>query len=230
MGIFKRLSDVIKANINDLISKAENPEKMLNQMLIDMNEHLIESKKGVASSIADEKRLERQMKENLEKAKEWEGKAMIALKAGKEDLAKQALLRKQEYMNYYNELKPQWEAQHAAVTKLKDSLKALQQKIEEAQRKKNILIARAKRAETTKKIQQTMGNMKDNNAFAVFDRMSEKVEKLESEADALVELEDMSADSDLEAQFKELESSGTSADLLLEELKAKMEKGETGEQ
>jgi len=230
MGIFKRLSDVIKANINDLISKSENPEKMLNQMLIDMNEHLIESKKGVASSIADEKRLERQMKENMDNAKQWESKAMIALKAGKEDLAKQALLRKQEYTNYYNELKPQWEAQHAAVTKLKDSLKALQQKIEEASRKKNILIARAKRAETTKKIQQTMGNMKENNAFAVFDRMSEKVEKLESEADALVELEDMSADGDLEKQFKELESSGTSADLLLEELKAKMDKGETGEQ
>lgn len=230
MGIFKRLSDVVKANINDLISKAENPEKMLNQMLIDMNEHLIESKKGVASAIADEKRLERQMKENLEKGKEWEGKAMIALKAGKEDLAKQALLRKQEYVNYYNELKPQWEAQHAAVTKLKDSLKALQQKIEEAQRKKNILIARAKRAETTKKIQETMGTMKNNNAFAVFDRMSEKVEKLESEADALTELEDLSGDSSLEAQFKELESSGTSADLLLEELKAKMDKGEIGEQ
>jgi phage shock protein A len=230
MGIFKRLSDVIKSNINDLISKAENPEKLLNQMLIDMNEHLIESKKGVASAIADEKRLERQMKENLDKAKEWEGKAMIALKAGKEDLAKQALLRKQEYSNYYSELKPQWEAQHAAVTKLKDSLKALQQKIEEASRKKNILIARAKRAETTKQIQQTMGNMKDNNAFAVFDRMSEKVEKLESEADALTELEDLSADSSLEAQFKELESSGTSADLLLEELKAKMDKGETGDQ
>jgi phage shock protein A len=230
MGIFKRLSDVVKANINDLISKSENPEKMLNQMLIDMNEHLIESKKGVASSIADEKRLERQMKENLSKAKEWENKAMIALKAGKEDLAKQALLRKQEYTNYHNELKPQWEAQHAAVTKLKDSLRALQQKIEEASRKKNILIARAKRADTTKKIQQTMGSMKNNNAFDVFDRMSEKVDKLESEADALAELEDMSADGDLEAQFKELESSGSSADLLLEELKAKMDNGDTNNQ
>jgi phage shock protein A len=230
MGIFKRLSDVVKANINDLISKAENPEKMLNQMIIDMNEHLIESKKGVASSIADEKRLERQMKENMTKAQDWEKKAMIALKAGKEDLAKQALLRKQEYTNYYNELKPQWEAQHAAVTKLKDSLKALQQKIEEAQRKKNILIARAKRAETTKKIQQTMGSMKNNNAFDVFDRMSEKVEKLESEADALAELEDMSADGDLEAQFKALESSGTNADLLLEELKAKMDSGDANNQ
>ncbi|MBN1696898.1 MAG: PspA/IM30 family protein [Spirochaetales bacterium] len=229
MGIFKRVSDVFKANINDLISKAEDPEKMLNQMIIDMNEHLIDAKKGVASAIADEKRLERQMNENLQKAQEWEGKAMIALKAGKEDLAKQALLRKQEYANYHGELKPQWEAQHAAVSKLKDSLRALQQKIEEAQRKKNILIARAKRAETTKKIQQTMGSMANNNAFAVFDRMSQKVDRIEAEADALGELEDMSASSDLDKQFKELESSGTSADLLLEELKAKMDKEGGGE-
>lgn len=223
MGIFKRLSDVIKSNINDLISKAENPEKMLNQMLIDMREHLVESKKGVATAIADEKRLERQMKENEAKAKEWEGKAMIALKAGKEDLAKQALLRKQEYTNYANDLRPQWEAQHAAVTKLKDSLKALQDKIGEAERKKNILIARSKRAETTKKIQETMGSISNNSAFDVFERMSTKVDKLEAEADALAELSDMSTEGDLESQFKELESSGTSADLLLEELKAKMD-------
>lgn len=223
MGIFKRLADVVKSNINDLISKAENPEKMLNQMLIDMNEHLIDSKKGVASAIADEKRLERQMLENKSKADDWEKKAMIALKAGKEDLAKQALLRKQEYSNYYEDLKPQWEAQHSAVSKLKDSLKQLQNKIDEAKRKKNILVARAKRAETTKKIQQTMGSIANNNAFSVFDRMSDKVEKIEAEADALAELSDMSKDSDLDAQFKQLESSGGSADLLLEELKQKME-------
>jgi phage shock protein A len=222
MGIFKRLGDVVKANINDLISKAENPEKMLNQMLIDMNEHLIESKKGVASAIADEKRLERQMNENKSKADEWEKKAMIAVNAGKEDLAKQALMRKQEYSNYVNDLQPQWEAQHAAVTKLKESLKMLQNKIDEASRKKNILIARSKRAETTKKIQQTMGSISNNSAFDVFDRMSEKVDKIEAEADALAELSDLSQDSSLDAQFKELESSGTTADLLLEELKAKM--------
>lgn len=223
MGIFKRLKDVFKANINDLISKAENPEKMLNQMIIDMNEHLIESKKGVASAIADEKRLERQMLEQKNKSSEWEKKAMIALKAGKEDLAKQALVRKQEYDNYANQLQPQYDAQHEAVAKLKDSLKALQNKIEEAQRKKNILIARAKRAETTKKIQETMGSISQNSAFDVFDRMANKVDKLEAEADALAELSDMSQDADLDAQFAQLESSGTSADLLLEELKAKME-------
>jgi phage shock protein A len=223
MGIFKRMGDVLKANINDLISKAENPEKMLNQMLLDMNEHLIEAKKGVASAIADEKRLERQVQENLDQANQWEQKAMIAVKAGKEDLAKQALVRKQEYMNYANELKPQYEQQAAAVGKLKESLRALQDKIDEASRKKNILIARAKRAETTKKINQTMGTLGANDSFAVFDRMSQKVDQLESEADAMTELQDLSTDKDLEKQFKALESSGTNADLLLEDLKKKME-------
>lgn len=227
MGIFKRFSDVVKANINDLINKAENPEKMLNQMIIDMNEHLIEAKKGVAGAIADEKRLERQINENKQKAAEWEQKAMMAVRAGKDDLAKQALVRKQEYDGYVKELTPQWEAQQKATATLKESLKQLQNKIEEASRKKNILIARAKRAETTKKIQQTMGNLADNSAFSVFDRMSEKVDKIEAEADALAELSDMSADADLEKQFKQLESSGTSAELLLEELKQKMDSGNT---
>lgn len=228
MGIFKRISDVFKANINDLINKAEDPEKMLNQMIIDMNEHLIEAKKGVASAIADEKRLERQMLENKSKASEWEQKAMLAVKAGKDDLAKQALVRKQEYDGYAKELQPQWEAQNKATSTLKEQLKLLQNKIDEASRKKNILIARAKRADTTKKIQQTMGNLADNSAFSVFDRMSEKVDKIEAEADALTELSNVGQDADLDAQFKKLESSGSSADLLLEELKSKMDSGNTG--
>ena len=222
MGIFKRLGDVFKANINDLISKAENPEKMLNQMIIDMNEHLIETKKGVASAIADEKRLERQLKENVAKSQDWEKKAMLAINAGKDDLAKEALVRKQEYDSYANEMKPQWESQHAAVTKLKEGLRLVQKKIEEAKRKKNILIARAKRAQAQKRIQETMGSISEASAFDTFDRMAEKVEKIESEADALAELSDLSADSNLEDKFKELESSGGSADLMLEELKAKM--------
>ncbi len=223
MGIFKRIADVFKANINDLISKAENPEKMLNQMIIDMNEHLIETKKGVAASIADEKRLERQIKENTSKSNDWEKKAMLAINAGKDDLAKEALVLKQEYDGYVNELQPQWESQHAAVTKLKEGLKMVQRKIEEAKRKKNILIARAKRAEAQKKIQETMGSISEASAFDTFDRMKEKVEKMENEADALAELSDLSADSNLEDKFRELESSGGSADLLLEELKAKMQ-------
>ena len=104
MGIFKRFKTVVKANINDMISKAENPEKVLNQLIIDMNEHLIDSKKSVAAAIADEKRLERQVNENQMKAEDWEKKAMLAVRAGKDDLAKEALLRKQEYAKYNQEL------------------------------------------------------------------------------------------------------------------------------
>jgi phage shock protein A len=225
MGLFRRFRDALKANINDMISKAENPEKMLNQMIIDMNEQLYGAKRDVASAIADEKQLERKMIENETRSQEWERKAVLAVKAQKDDLAKEALLRKQEYLSYANELRPQWEAQHDAVMKLKDSLKQLQHKIEEAGRKKNLLIARAKRAEAQKKIQATMGNLSDTSAFDAFDRMASKVERIEAEADAAAELAaPKSKDASLEAQFKQLESSGGEADFLLEELKSKMKK------
>jgi phage shock protein A len=100
MGIFQRMKTVVSSNINDLIAKAENPEKMLNQLVIDMNQQMIESKKAVAMAIADEKKLERETSEQARLAKEWEGKAMLAVRAAKDDLAKEALLRKQEYENY----------------------------------------------------------------------------------------------------------------------------------
>ncbi len=225
MGIFKRFKTVVKANINDMISKAENPEKVLNQLIIDMNEHLIDSKKSVATAIADEKRLERQVNENRMKSEDWEKKAMLAVRAGKDDLAKEALLRKQEYAKYNQELKPQWEAQHESVNQLKESLKQLQRKIEEARRKKNILIARAKRAEAQKTIQATVGSIGDTSAFDAFDRMAAKVEQIEAEADATAELISMnSEEKNLEEEFKQLESSDDSSNLLLDQLKAKMKK------
>ncbi|MCX7656963.1 MAG: PspA/IM30 family protein [Treponemataceae bacterium] len=224
MGIFSRLKTLIASNVNDMINKAENPEKMLNQLIIDMNEQLIEAKKGVALAIADEKKLEREMLNQQAQAQEWEKKAMLAVRAGQDDLAKEALLRKQEHENNYVEYKKQWEAQKAAVEKLKESLKELQTKIEEAQRKKNLLIARAKRAEAQQKIQKTISNVTGNtSAFEAFDRMAQKVDQLEAEADAAKELEDLSKNASLEKRFAELEKSSTSADLMLEELKQKMQ-------
>ena len=224
MAIFDRIRTVLKANINALISKAENPEKMLNQLIIDMNEQLIEAKKQVAMSIADEKKLERQMLENKGQAEDWEHKAMLAVKAGKDDLAKEALLRKQEYANYAAQFQKEYDSQHGSVEQLKDALRQLQAKIEEASRKKNLLVARAKRAEAQKQIQQTMGSLATGSSFDTFDRMAAKVDQLEAEADAEKELSSMSADQNLEDKFKELESSDSSADQLLEDLKAKMNK------
>jgi phage shock protein A len=206
-----------------MISKAEKPEKMLNQLIIEMNEQLIESKKAVAMAIADEKKLEREAENQRAQAHEWERKAMLAVQAGKDDLAKEALTRKKEYDTGGAEYQKQWEAQHSAVEKLKESLRELQNKIEEAQRKKNLLIARAKRAEAQQKIQSTMSSVAGNHsAFDAFDRMEAKVDQLEAEADASQELEDFSSNASLDKRFKELEHSDASADLMLMELKEKM--------
>lgn len=223
MGIFDRFRTVVSSNINDMISKAENPEKMLNQLLIDMNEQMIESKKAVAMAIADEKKLERDLISNKAQAEDWEKKAMLAVRANRDDLAKEALLRKQEYGGYATQLQTQWEAQKASVEKLKDSLRELQNKIDEASRKKNILIARAKRAEAQEKINKTMSSLSGNtSSFDTFERMSQKVDELEARAEANKELEDISTDTSLEKQFAQLESSGAGADTMLEELKRKM--------
>jgi phage shock protein A len=223
VGIFSRLKTLFSSNINDAISKAEKPEKMLNQLLIDMNEQLVESKKAVAFAIADEKKLERETRNQFDLAEEWERKATLAVRAGDDDLAKEALLRKQEYDGHYLEYKKQWDAQKTSVNSLKEALMELQNKIEEAQRKKNLLIARAKRAEAQQKIQTTMSGMTGNKAaFETFDRMAAKVDQMEAQAEASKELADLSSDSDLEKRFAKLEKSDASADKLLADLKEKM--------
>jgi phage shock protein A len=222
MGLFSRFRRAMKANLNDMISKAENPEKMLNQLILEMNEQLVESKKTVAAAIADEKKLERQLVLNKEQSDEWERKAMLAVRAGKDDLAKEALLRKQELDGALRQYQTQWEAQRASVEQLKATLRQLQQKIEEAQRKKNLLIARVKRAEAQKRIQQTMSTLADTSAFEVFDRMSERVEQIEAELEAMEEIEAPPGQDRLEEQFRALESGEGGADKMLEDLKAKM--------
>src|SRR5262245_1035019 len=188
MGIFSRLGTLIKSNINDLISKAEDPEKMLNQVLVDMKNQLVEAKKQVAVAIGDEKRLKKQWDEQVAQSKEWERKAMMAVHAGDDALAKQALTRQKEHDELAHQFESQWHAQKEAVDKLKDQLRVLNNKIEEAKRKKNILVARAKRAEAQRTIQQTMAGLSDTSAFDTFDRMTERVDAMEAEAEASAEL------------------------------------------
>src|SRR5688572_2669586 len=223
MGIFSRLGTLIKSNINDLISRAEDPEKMLNQVLLDMQNSLVDAKKQVAVAIADEKRLQKQYEQESEKAKEWERKAMLAVSAGNDGLAKEALVRKQEHENISGQYQQQWIGQKAAVDKLKDALRLLSNKIEEAKRKKNILIARKKRAEAQQTIARTMSGLTDTSAFDTFDRMSSKIDQLEAEADAGAELAGDLTGDNLEAKFAKLETaSGGGADMALADLKAKM--------
>lgn len=222
MGIFSRLGTLIKSNLNELISRAEDPQKMLNQIVIDMQNQLVDAKKQVAVSIADQKRLEKQRDEQLELSKEWERKAMLAVRAGDDVLAREALKRKQDHDNQHTEFTKQAELQKQAVEKLKEQLRTLNDKIEEAKRKKNILIARQKRAEAQQAIQNTMRGLSDTSAFDVFDRMAHKVDQIEAEAEASTELGGELTGDTLQQKFKALESTGVGADNALEELKAKM--------
>jgi phage shock protein A len=222
MGIFSRLGTLIKSNLNDVISRAEDPQKMLNQIVLDMQNQLVEAKKQVAVSIADEKRLKKQLDEQGELSKEWERKAMMAVRAGDDTLAKEALRRKQEHDGQVAEYAKQWDLQKQAVDKLKDQLRTLNDKIEEAKRKKNVLIARQKRAEAQRAIQDTMRGLSDTNAFDTFDRMAQRVDQIEAEAEASTELGGELTGDTLNAKFKALESTGAGADAALNELKAKM--------
>jgi phage shock protein A len=221
MGIFSRLAQLIRSNLNDLISRSEDPEKMLNQVVLDMNNQLVEAKKQVAASIADEKRLAKQFEEEAARAQEWERRAMLALRAGNEALAKEALSRKRESDDLAATLRDQWTKQKTAVDQLKTALRLLSDKIEEARRKRNVLVARKKRAEAQKAIQETMSGLRDQSAFETFDRMSQKIDQIEAEAEAQSDLAAEFSGDGLAKQFQELEQTH-SADDDLTALKRKM--------
>jgi phage shock protein A len=221
MGVFERFWTMIRSNISDLISRAENPEKMLNQLIVDMRTQLGKAKQQVASAIADEKRLSAQVDQEKQLAEDWERRAVLAVQETRDDLAKQALMRHGEHAQHAVQLHATWVKHREETEKLKTSLRALNDRIEEAKRKKNILIARQKRAEAHKRIQETMSSISDQGAFESFDRMAEQIEHEERRLIAAAEVhEDLTGDS-LVKQFHAIEH-GQSADERLVALKQKM--------
>jgi phage shock protein A len=224
MGIFQKLSMLLRSNINEAIARAENPEKMLNQVLIDMREQLAKAKQEVAVAIADERKLKAQLEEEQKLANDWEHRAVLAVREGRDDLAKQALLRQQEHGERAMALGETWRKQAEETERLKDSLRQLNDKIEEAKRKKNLLLARQRRAEAQKRIAQTMGSMDEKSAFEAFNRMEERIDQNERTLKATVEINEEFSGDRLASDFKQLEKSagGLNADQALLALKQKM--------
>ncbi|HEX6306762.1 MAG TPA: PspA/IM30 family protein [Longimicrobiales bacterium] len=222
MGIFQKLSTLIRSNINDAIARAENPEKMLNQVLIDMREQLAKAKQEVAVAIADERKLRSQVEAEQKAAHDWEHRAMLAVGEGRDDLAKQALLRQQEHMERALALEETWRRHAAETDRLKDSLRALNDKIEEAKRKKNLLVAKQKRAQAQKRIHETMAGLNDQSAFETFERMAEKIEESERRALAAAEVSESLSGDTLEQEFAQLKPADQSVEFRLLELKQKM--------
>ncbi|HEX2168204.1 MAG TPA: PspA/IM30 family protein [Longimicrobiales bacterium] len=222
MGIFQKLSTLLRSNINDAIARAENPEKMLNQVLIDMREQLAKAKQEVAVAIADERKLRSQVETEQKSAHDWEHRAMLAVGEGRDDLAKQALLRQQEHMERALTLEETWRRHSEETERLKDSLRALNDKIEEAKRKKNLLVAKQKRAQAQKRIHETMAGLNDQSAFETFERMADKIEESERRALAAAEVSESLSGDTLEQEFQRLKPADQSVDFRLLELKQKM--------
>ncbi len=216
MGVFERLSRIIRSNINDLLDKAEDPEKLLNQLITDMQQDLREAKLQVAAAIREQKKLDIKYQENLGLGEVWEKRAISAIKEGNDSLAKEALKRKRNFEQIAKEYKIQLDDQIKSVQFLKSGLAELEAKLTDAKRKKDLLIARQKRAQAQRSINETMSGISRSSAFAVLDRMESKIKDAEAHADAIVELES----DKLEKKFAELESSDINEELA--RLKAKL--------
>ncbi|NEP54459.1 MAG: PspA/IM30 family protein, partial [Moorea sp. SIO3C2] len=188
MGLFDRLSRVVRANLNDMVSKAEDPEKILDQAIVDMQEDLVQLRQAVARSIAEQKRTEQQYNKNQTEANNWQKRAQLALTKGDENLAREALVRKKTNSDTAATLKTQWDQQTNQVNTLKRNLVALEGKISEAKTKKNMLKARAQAAKANEKLQQTMGSINTSGSLAAFERMEQKVLEMEARSEAAHEL------------------------------------------
>ena len=188
MGVFSRLSRMIKANVNALLDAAEDPEKTLNQLISDMKEGHREAKEQVAQAMVDEKKMERRVLESTAEGKKWREKAQMALTKGDENLAKQALLRAKSSNEMADAYGKELEKQKAAVAQLKAALDAMDKKIESAKRQKAVLITRKKVAETTRAISATAADMKIPSSFGEFERIAEKIEDMEIKANVEMEL------------------------------------------
>lgn len=215
---------MIKSNLNDLISRAEDPEKMLNQIILDMRDQLAKAKREVAGAIADERKLKRQVDEATKQMKAWERRAVLAVQEGRDDMAKQALVRHEEQAEHVAAFQKSWEAQKQETENLKASLRQLHEKIEEAKRKRNLLIAKQKRAQAQKRIHETMSGLSDTSAFEAFNRMAERIEEDERRNLAQAEVNEALSGDTLEQEFVRLEAGTATTDLddKLLALKAKM--------
>jgi phage shock protein A len=204
MGLFDRIMRVIRANINSLINKAEDPEKILEQTMIEMQEDLIQLRQAVAVAIATQKRTERQYSQAQSTADEWHRRAQLALQKGDENLAREALTRRKSYQDTATGMKAQIDQQTGVVEQLKQNMRALEGKIVEARTKKDLYIARARSAQASERLNEMLGNVGTGNAMAAFEQMEEKVMQLEARSEAVASL----GGDDLEKKFASLESGG----------------------
>ncbi|XP_078181559.1 plastid transcriptionally active 4 [Carex rostrata] len=224
MNLFDRLARVVKSYANALVSTFEDPEKILDQAVLEMNDDLIKMRQATAQVLASQKRMENKYKAAEQASNDWYKRAQLALQKGDEDLAREALKRRKSYADNASALKTQLDQQKSVVDNLVSNTKLLESKIAEAKQKKDTLKARAQSAKTATKVSEMLGNVNTSSALSAFEKMEEKVMTMESQAEALNQL----TTDDLEGKFAMLETSSVDDDLasLKKELSGPSLKGE----
>lgn len=219
MGIFSRLSDLLKSNINDLIDRAEDPEKMVKQVIIDMQTELTKATQNYGKAKASERMAEKKYLEAQKISASWEAKAKAALSQGNQELAKQALAKKVKadedvvsYKDMYESISDQTEA-------IGNQVEVLKSKLEDAKSHQAMLIARSQMADTKKKLAKASGGFDESSSYEKFQRMEEKISRKEAEADAFSEI--AGADDDMMDSFAQIETDAK-VDAELQRLMAEM--------
>jgi phage shock protein A len=216
MALLERVSTLVRANLNDLIDKAEEPEKMIKLVILDMQNQLLQVKTQVAIAIADQHLLEKKHKENTDKVAEWMRKAELAVDKKEDDLARASLQRVESYRELSENFTQQVADQKAQVENLKSALRKLEQKLTEAEAKSDVLMAQQRRARAVTKASDARIAMGDSSKAATFDRMKRKVAHSEAVSEAKSEIAGANIDDRLAALEKE-----DRIEQLLAELKGK---------
>lgn len=221
MGIFDRIGTILRANVNDMLNQAEDPEKMLNQIIRDMAEELTEARGQVAEMLAQQKLLENELNESRSNGREWESKAEQAVRASRDNLAREALRRKQDYDQQVTLYQQQLETQTATVDRLKNQMEALQNKYESTVRNRDGLIARHRAAEASQQISKTMTNLNTADYSSDLKRMEERINMETARASANAEMADLGNTSSVEQDFDDM-FEDSEVDRELAALKAKV--------
>ena len=188
MGIFQRLSDLLKSNINDLIDKAEDPEKMVKQIILDMQKELNKSTQALGKAVASERMAEKQNSQQI--SADWESKAKAALAAGNTELAKKALAKKVKADEDTANYKEMYETISKQTADIKEQVETLKSKLDEAKSRQAMLIARSQMADTQKNLAKSVGGFDASSSTEKFNRMEEKIIRKEAEADAFADISD----------------------------------------
>ena len=201
MDLFDRIGNVFKSIINALLGRMEDPQLMLEQTYADLQSNLVQVRQAVAQAIASEKQLEQNLQRNRDQAETWHNRAAMAVQQGNDELAKQALQRKQQYATAVTDLETQLKSQREVTSGLRQKLTDLEAEVQKAYTKKTVLIARDKAAQANAKANEILSKTTANGALSVMDKMETKVLEREAKAQAL---SDLSGDT-LEKQFKNFE-------------------------